>query len=134
MSKTQVVIFNDFHRSHTDHFTCSHQQLQIVSEYTYLSIVLQKVGPYKHAISTLTAAGKRALFALQYWCSDLGIDDISLRCSLFSSLVQPVLSYGCETWGLEHANSWECMSSVHHLFLKRTLHVRKSTPTEAVNV
>ena len=73
-----------------------------------------------------------ALFAMQYRCSDLGIDEISLRCSLFSSRVQPVLSYGCEIWGLEHANSWECMSSVHHVFLKRTSHVRKSTPTEAV--
>ena len=132
MSKTQVVIFSDVRHSHADHFTYSHQQLQIVLEYTYLGIVLHKSGSYKHAISKLTAAGKHALFAMQYRCSDLGIDDIGLRCSLFSSLVQPVLSYGCEIWGLEHANSWECMSSVHHLFLKRTLHVRKSPPTEAV--
>ena len=69
---------------------------------------------------------------MQYRCSDLGIDDTSLRCSLFSSLVQPVLSYGCEIWGLEHAKSWDCIFSVHHLFLKRTLYVRKLTPTEAV--
>ena len=41
-----------------------------------------------------TAAGKHALFAMQYWCPDLGIDDIGLSCSLFSPLVQPVLSMG----------------------------------------
>ena len=69
---------------------------------------------------------------MQYRCSDLGIDDISLRCSLFSSLVQPVLSYGCEIWGLENPTTWECMSSVHHLFMKRALHVRKSTPNDAI--
>ena len=47
-------------------------------------------------------------------------------------LINSDYHYGCEILGLEHANSCECMSSVHHLFLKRTLHVRKSTPTEAV--
>ena len=78
MSKTQVVILNDFCHSHSDSFLYSHQQLQIVEQYTCLGIVLHKGGFYKlkHAISRLTSAGKRALFALQYWCSDLGIDDI----------------------------------------------------------
>ena len=51
MSKPQVLIFNNFHHSHADHFTYSHQQLQIVSEYTYLGTVLHKSGSYKHAIS-----------------------------------------------------------------------------------
>ena len=101
-------------------------------QYTYLGCVLHRSWSYKHAISKLTAAGNRVLLAMQHWCSDLGIDDISLGCFLFSLLVQLALSYGCETWGLEHANSWECVSSVHHLFLKRSVHVRKSTPTEAV--
>ena len=56
MSKTQVVMitFNDFRHSHADHFTYSHQQLQIVSEYTYLCIVLHQSGSYKHAISKMT--------------------------------------------------------------------------------
>ena len=89
MSNTQVVIFN---HSRSDSFLFSHRQLQIVEQYTYLGIVLHKSGPYKNAISKLTSAGKRDLFAMQYRCSDLGIDDIKLRCSLFSSLVQP----GCD--------------------------------------
>ena len=72
-----LVIFNDFCCSHTDHVTYSCQQLHIVPEYIYLGIVLHKSGSYRHAISKLTAAGKRALFAMQYRCSDLGIDDIS---------------------------------------------------------
>ena len=52
--------------------------------------------------------------------------------SLFSSLVQPVLSYGCEIWGLEHVNNWRQMSSIHHMFMKRTLHVGKSTPSDII--
>ena len=132
MSKTQVVIFNDFRHSHADSFVYSHQQIQIVEQYTYPGVVLHKNGSYKGAISKLISAGKRAMFAMQYRCSDLGIDDIKLRCSLFSSLVQPVLSYGCEIWGLERSNSWRPMSAIHHMFMRRTLHVRKSISSEVI--
>ena len=34
MSKTQVVVFNDFRHAHSDSFLYSHQQLQIVEQYT----------------------------------------------------------------------------------------------------
>ena len=62
----------------------THQQLQIVSNPSVcvcVGIVLHKGGFWKHE---LTSAGKRALFAMQYQCSDLGIDDIKLHCSLLS--------------------------------------------------
>ena len=128
MSKTQVVIFNDFRHSHSDSesFLYGGQALRIVDHYTYLGIVLHKSGCFKAAIEKLAAAGKRALFAMQYRCSELGLDDKHLRCSLFSSLVQPVLSYGCEVWCLERPSLFSQMNSVHNHFMKRTLHVRKS--------
>lgn len=132
LAKTQVVIFNDFRHSHSDSFLFGQHHLQIVDHYTYLGIVLHRTGHFKEAIQKLACAGKRALFAMQYRCSELGIQDIKLRCSLFSSLVQPVLSYGCEIWGLENYHLWSCMSSVQSLFMKRTLHVRKSTPHEVL--
>ena len=65
---------------------------------------------------------------MQYCCSDLGLHDAHYRCSLFSSLVQPVLSYGCEVWGLEKAYMFQRLNAVHTQFMKRTLHVRKSVP------
>lgn len=132
MSKTQVVIFNDFRRSVPDVFKYGAHSLQLVDQYTYLGIVLHKSGSFKPAIHKLAAAGKRALFAMQQRCTDLGISDIPLRCSLFSSLVQPVLSYGCEIWGLEKQYLWAPMTSIHNLFMKRTLHVRKSVPDDVV--
>ncbi len=57
-----------------------------------------------------------------------GLDDTHLRCSLFSSLVRPVLSYGCEVWCLEWPSLFSQMNTVHNHFMKRTLHVRKSVP------
>ena len=98
----------------------------------YLGVIFHKKGYFKEAVSQLATAGKRALFAMQYRCSDLGIHDIGMRCSLFSSLVQPVLSYGCEIWGLENPHTLSCMTSVHNMFMKRSLHVRRSTPDDIV--
>ena len=69
---------------------------------------------------------------MQYRCSDVGIADIKLRCSLFSSLAQPVLSYDCKIWRLERPNDWCHMLSIHHMFMKCTLHVRRSTPSGVV--
>ena len=121
VSKTQVVIFNDFRHAHTDEFLYSDQNLTIAEQYTYLGIVLHKSGSFKAAIEKLAAAGKRALFAMQYRCSDLGLHDPRLRCSLFSSLVQPVLSYGCEVWGLEKPYMFQRLNAVHTQLMKRTL-------------
>ena len=132
MSKTQVIIFNDFRHHTPEVFSYGHQALQIVDQYVYLGIVLHKRGGFKPAVQKLAAAGKRAVFAMQQRCADLGIQDIALRCSLFSSLVQPVLSYGCEIWGLEQQRLWSPLTSIHNLFLKRTLRVRKSVPDDVV--
>ena len=114
MSKTQVVIFNDFRHSHSDSesFLYGGQALRIVDHYTYLGIVLHKSGCFKAAIEKLADAGKRALFAMQYRCSELGLEDTHLRCSLFSSLVQPVLSYGYEVWCLERLSLFSQMITV----------------------
>ena len=95
-------------------------------------IVLHQSGCFKAAIEKLAAAGKRALFAMQYRCSELGLDDTLLRCSLFSSLVQPVLSYSCEMWCLERSSLFLQMNTVHNHFMKSTLHVRKSVPDGVV--
>ena len=106
--------------------------MRIVDHYTYLGVVLHKSGCFKAAIEKLAAAGKRALFAMQYRCSELGLNDTHLRCSLFSSLVQPVLSYSCEVWCLERSSLLSQMNTVHNHFMKRTLHVRKSVPDGVV--
>ena len=132
MSKTQVVIFHDFRPSRSDSFLYGGRALRIVDHYTYLGIVLHKSGCFKAAIEKLAAAGKRALFAMQYRCSELGLDDTHLCCSLFSSLVQPVLSYGCDVWCLERSSLFSQMNTVHNHFMKRTLHVRKSVPEGVV--
>ena len=132
MSKTQIVVFNDFRHTPSESFMYCNQPLSVVDQYTYLGIVFHKSGSFKSAIQKLAAAGKRALFAMHQRCADLGIVDIVTRCSLFSSLVQPVLSYGCEIWGFEKGYLTSLMTIVHNMFMKRTLRVRRSVPDDVV--
>ena len=53
--------------------------------------------------------------------------DLPIDCQikLFDNTVLPILTYGCEIWGFGDIS---CIEKVHTDFLKRILHVKKSTP------
>ncbi len=85
------------------------------------------------AIDKLTAAGKKALFAVRRRCNDLSIIDPEVMCQLFDSLVRPVLSYACEVWiGCIGAKGLQQAKQVHRMFLRGILGVNKATSTFAV--
>ena len=64
---------------------------------------------------------------------DIGITSPKLKCSLFDSLVAPVMSYGCEIWGVHHLiGHYEEAEKLHRSFLKRLIHVRKNVPTNVL--
>ena len=79
----------------------------------------------------LVAAARKALFAMRRRCAWLGIRDPALQCKLFDTLVLPILSYGCEVWGV-NPKIGEAAELLHRDFLKRLLGVRKSTMNEIV--
>ena len=78
-----------------------------------------------HSFGTdaLVATARKALFAVRQRCALLGIQDPALQCKLFDTLVLPILSYGCEVWGLDtDAKLLRCNSrSLHRDFLRRLL-------------
>jgi hypothetical protein len=80
------------------------------------------------AIAKLTAAGKKALFALRHRCNDLSITDPEVMCQLFDSLVCLVLSYACEVWtGCTGAKGLQQAEQVHRMFMRGILGVNKTT-------
>jgi len=64
-------------------------------------------------------------------CALLGIRDPALQCKLFDTLVLPILSYGCEVWGVDTKSS-AAAEALHRDFLRRLLGVRKSTANHMV--
>ena len=55
----------------------------------------------------------------------------ALQCKLFDTLVLPILSYGCEVWGVD-TNCGAAAEALHRDFLRRLLGVRKSTANHMV--
>jgi hypothetical protein len=60
---------------------------------------------------------------------DLPID---LQLDLFDKMVLPILTYGCEVWGLENIKVINIIEKLHLKFCKFILNVKSSTPTVVV--
>jgi len=61
----------------------------------------------------------------------LGIRDPALQCKLFDTLVLPILSYGCEVWGV-CTKCGAAVDTLHQGILRRLIGVRKSTANHRV--
>jgi len=55
--------------------------------------------------------------------------DIKTKLSLFDSIIVPILTYGCEVWGVYN---YKHVDKLHIKFCKYILGVKKQTPTYAV--
>ncbi len=132
VSKTKVVVFEK-HRSATPEFTYRGTTIEWVQSFRYLGLKLHSTRGMAIAIDKLTAAGKKALFALRRRCNDLSITDPEIMCQLFDSLVRPVLSYACKVWtGCTGAKRLQQAEQVHRMFLRRILGVNKTISTFVV--
>jgi hypothetical protein len=101
VSKTKVVVFEKC-CSVAPKFTYRGITIEQVQSFRYMGLKLHGTRGMVVAIDKLTAAGKKALFALRRRCNDLSITNPEIMCQLFDSLVCPVLSYACEVWKVVH--------------------------------
>ncbi len=82
------------------------------------------------AIEYLCKAAKRAMFGVQRRCQELKIHNPVLKCTLFDTLVKPILCYSCEVWSvLGTKTALESMDRIQLRFLKTLLDVRVHTKT-----
>lgn len=123
IDKTKVVVFNRKQQVHQAPLILDDMQLEYVTSYKYLGIILSSNGSFKPAISTLANQASKALFSLIRAATKLSFPDPSLLCYLFDSLVKPVLEYGNEIWGCYPAEELEI---VHRRFCKFALGVPRT--------
>ena len=93
---------------------------------------MQQRTPHLHDLLLRVARkpyqAKKALFAMRRRCALLGIRDPALKCKLFDTLVLPILSYGCEVWGVD-TKCGAAPEALHRDFLRRLLGVRSLQQT-----
>lgn len=139
LKKTQVVVFNDSRSSKAinqqDSFIYKGEPLEVVDKYTYLGVVFERGAKWTCTKSNNIKAMRKALFAMMHRIQDLKIQAPYLQCSLFDTLIAPVVSYGCEMWAADLFRDsvyLEEAETIHRAFLRRIIHVRKSVPKEVL--
>ena len=123
--KCKVVIFSRGEIRNKPHFNIGSEEIEIVSEFTYLGLKLNYNNRLKVAQKDLYCRASRAMFSLlkKSQANNLPLD---LMIDLFDSMVLPVLLYGCEIWGFE---TIDCMNKLQLKFYKYILRLRQSTPS-----
>jgi len=103
-------------------FVLSGAVVERVESYKCLGFVLHatKKLTFGTDLDALVATAKKALFAMRRRCALLGIRDPALQCKLFDTLVLPILSYGCEVWGVD-TKCGAAAEALHRDFLRRLL-------------
>ena len=121
--------------------TFAGQQLETVTSFKYLGITFHASTCLSGAAAPArTKAAWAALHNSRARCAALGIEAPRVQLRLFSALVDSVLSYGSEVWGMQLAaraaagsGSTGCAAEKLHLsFLRNLLGVRQSTPNAVV--
>ncbi len=102
-----------------------------MESYKYLGCVVHATKTLTFGTDALVATARKALFAMRRRCALLGMRDPAVQCKLFDTLVLPVLSYGCEVWGVD-AKCGAATEALHREFVRRLLGVRKSTANHMV--
>jgi len=100
-----------------------------VNSFTYLGIVFTTGGSFSLTYDALSGQALKAIYKLK--SNLVKYPDISVnhRLDLFNKLIEPILSYGCEVWGLNNSVQIE---RIHIRYCKQVLGVRLQTQNNFV--
>lgn len=104
-------------------WTYEGKNIEIVSSFNYLGVVLSSGGSFIPATNTLSGKALRAMHSLFAMTTGLEIP-IHIMFNLFDTYVVSILNYSCEIWGFMKADNIE---KVHRKFCKRLINVKMST-------
>jgi hypothetical protein len=106
-------------------FSYAGKPLEVVKATKYLGLTfaqLSKRHGFACCAEELARAGRRALFAMRRRAWEMGAGATEHQLRLFDIFVQPVLSYGCEVWGVDLLGQLDCAPErVHRWFCRRLL-------------
>lgn len=129
-AKTQVMIMRPGGGSGgklaaREAFFYAGQQLEVVKTIKYLGLTfaqLSKSQGFACCAEELAKAGRRALLAMRRRAWELGTASVQHQSQLFDIFVKPVLSYGCEVWGVDVLDQPDSAPErVHRWFCRRLL-------------
>ena len=121
---TKVLVVGDI-INRQRHIRIENYMIELLNEFKYLGYIFNKKRKFSSMKKHVVNQARKALFGLYTKIRNL---DLSIACQLklFDNLVVPILTYGCEFWGVGDLSG---IKKVHTDFLKRILKVKQSTPS-----
>ncbi len=124
-SKTKIIVFSRGKIRKIPSFRYGADIIEVVSDYIYLGVTMHYNNKFATAIKKQVDQARKAQFSMLVKARKLVLP-IDIQCNLFDKLVTPILTYGCEVWGIQ---SVEMVELFYRKFLKKLLKLRPSTPT-----
>jgi len=123
LRKTKIIVFT---KGGSLPKNCSllfdNREIEIVTCYTYLGIIVSAAGTFKANNKYLSGKGLKALFGIKQ-SLDKATASLPVRNKLFDACVKPILLYGSEIWGALKSPKTCPIESVHLKFCKQALNV-----------
>ena len=139
--KTQVMILRKGGGSGgklaaDEQFFYAGQELEVVKKVKYLGLTFSQLSKslgFSSCADELAIAGRHAMFAMRRRAFELGACSVEQQLLLFDIFVSPVLSYGCEVWGVDLLDRPDCASErVHRWFCRRVQGLPKQAASAVV--
>ena len=99
INKSKVMIFNKAGRKIKERFTIADDKLEIVNTFTYLGVEIMTNGSFTVAVKSLAAKAKKAMIPLYKTIIQFQMPFSKCK-QLFSSFIEPILTYNAENWSL----------------------------------
>ena len=140
VAKTKIMVFNS-RKKYNMQWIIYDQEVEVVTSFCYLGIELDNKGTFKKAITRLYNKSWKAYLSLMENFNFHNGSAVSVMLKLFNTMVQPILTYECELWGVYGWRKNECNSiwnyimsnkhqydKLHSRVCKQFLGIDKQTP------
>ena len=129
IDKTKIMVFSRGRQETALKFFLNGKELEIVNEFNYLGIQLNRTGNFNKAINKQTEKATKAMYEV---LKKGRIHNLSIECQidLFNKIVKPILLYGSEIWGF--SKNIRYLEKVQLRFCKLLLKLKSSTPNYMV--
>ena len=121
VTKTKIMYFG---RKGNYNFYLNNDQVEIVDSFKYLGVVFSRNGRFLNAINDNIEKARKGLLTLRRTFREKFIP-IDCQIEMFEKVIEPILLYGCEIWGMENT---EKIEQFRLRSFKQLLQLRNSTP------
>ena len=128
INKTKICIFRKRRQNNNFQWFINNIQIEIVESFCYLGVKFTSNGSFTEAIKALSDQALKAINGLFGIFSRLKFD-VRTKLLLFDRMVEPILLYCSEIWGVYNTN---VIDRIHMKFCKKILGVKTQTPNIAI--